>query len=169
MEITSERLIMRPLRVSDRTFFESLYTDSRVIRFCFDPPGPDEIEQKFQSRLYPWTSDSENWLCLVITKKTSGEPVGITGFFLQDGIAEVGFLLSAEHHGRQYGTESLKALIQWTVETCDITAFQAVVTAGNIASERVLEKCGFELIEVEPDAYMIGGKLYADHLYTLVF
>ncbi|SHI29024.1 Acetyltransferase (GNAT) family protein [Vibrio aerogenes CECT 7868] len=169
MEIISERLKMRPLSLSDREFFESLYTDPRVTQFCFDQPEPDEIEQKFQSRLYPWNSDSEHWLCLLISQKNSGEPVGITGFFLQDGIAEVGFLLSAAHHGRQFGTESLKALIQWTVETCEITAFQAVVTEGNIASERVLEKCGFELTEVEPDAYMIGGKLYADHLYTLIF
>ena len=40
-----------------------------------------------------------------------------------------------------------------------------VVTAGNLASERVLQKAGFKLAVKTPDAHSIGGKRYADHIY----
>jgi RimJ/RimL family protein N-acetyltransferase len=54
---------------------------------------------------------SEAWLCLVLCEKASGKSIGVTGFFMDKGIAEVGYLLLPEFHGKQCGTESLKALL----------------------------------------------------------
>jgi len=50
---------------------------------------------------------------------------------------------------------------------CDINEFSAVVTEGNIGSERVLEKCGFTLQRIIPNAYQIGDRMYADHCYRI--
>ncbi|WP_228014178.1 GNAT family N-acetyltransferase, partial [Vibrio sp. OPT46] len=66
-----------------------------------------------------------------------------------------------------FGTESLKALINWASNEQTITAFSAVVTEGNVGSEKVLIKSGFSLKTVAPNAYKIGGKLYADRIYSI--
>lgn len=44
---------------------------------------------------------------------------------------------------------------------------RAVVTDGNVASERVLRKCGFALQHIAANTHCIGGKYFADHVYQL--
>lgn len=39
---------------------------------------------------------------------------------------------------------------------------------GNIGSEKVLTKSGFVLDKIVPNAYEIGGQLYADHIYQRI-
>ena len=99
--------------------------------------------------------------------KSTGKQCGITGFVIENGVAEVGYMLLPECHGNGIGTESLRAVIDWATQQHHIAHYQAVVTAGNIASECVLKKCGFELEKIVPDAYKIGHSLYDDHIYRL--
>ncbi|TON84374.1 GNAT family N-acetyltransferase, partial [Vibrio parahaemolyticus] len=91
-----------------------------------------------------------HWLCLTIFDANTQQPIGITGFVLEEDKAEVGYLLLPEFHGQQFGTETLNALLHWAETTHDILRFSATVTEGNVASERVLTKCGFELSQVIP-------------------
>lgn len=165
MEITTTRLMMTPISQKDWPLFLQLHQEPQVISLCFDEMDVELVKEKFESRLLPWTPNGDTWLCLVITDKLSGEAIGITGFTLVDGVAEVGYLLLPEFHGKQYGTESLAALVEWATTTHQITQYNAVVTEGNIGSERVLIKCGFALHNVVENAYEIGGKWYADHHY----
>nr|WP_317986172.1 GNAT family N-acetyltransferase [Celerinatantimonas diazotrophica] len=167
--VETERLMMVPITIKERALFERLQTDPAVIELCFDRPSDAQLDAKFRSKLVPWQPNQDNWLCLVMTNKESQRAVGITGFSLCEGVAEVGYLLLPEFHGQHYGSESLQGLIDWAVSEHQIYEYQAVVTQGNIASERVLHKCGFRLEQVRMDAYQIGSKLYDDHIYRLSF
>ncbi|MEF1193383.1 GNAT family N-acetyltransferase, partial [Vibrio parahaemolyticus] len=77
------------------------------------------------------------------------------------------YLILPQYHGLGFGSESLKALINWASNEQTITAFSAVVTEGNVGSEKVLIKSGFSLKTVAPNAYKIGSKLYADRIYSI--
>ena len=167
MEILTSRLKMAQITDKDWKLFESLHRDPAVICLCFDEPSLSEIKEKFESRLPSWSKASENWLCLTMTVRETDETIGVTGFHLVDGTAEVGYLILPQYHGLGFGTESLKALINWASDEQSITAFSAVVTAGNVGSERVLIKSGFSLKAVVPNAYEIGGKLYDDRIYSV--
>ncbi|UIP26750.1 GNAT family N-acetyltransferase [Photobacterium sp. TLY01] len=168
MNLETQQLVLDPITETDWALFKALHTIPAVIEKCFDAPSDDELKAKFHARLQAWTPDSGAWLTLVIKEKASGEKVGITGFFVDQGIAEMGYLLMPEFYGKGYGTESLRVVIDWAEEELGLALFRAVVTEGNIASERVLEKCGFRLQEKIPEAYEIGGQLYADHIYQRV-
>ncbi|EPW4453947.1 GNAT family N-acetyltransferase, partial [Vibrio vulnificus] len=61
--------------------------------------------------------------------------------------------------------ESLQALINYSMSEFGIDKYSAVVTEGNIGSEKVLTKVGFVLDRIVPQAYEIDGHLYADHVY----
>jgi len=102
-----------------------------------------------------------------MTESETGADIGVTGFVLKEGVAEVGYLLLPEFSNKGYATESLKGVINKAAKEYDILRYQAVVTEGNSASERVLQKCGFSLNRVEKQAYSIGGTLFDDHIYIL--
>ena len=165
MNIRTARLNMTPLTQQDWPLFHRLHTTPDVIAQCFDPLPDSVLQQKFQQRLVPWNKEAKHWQCLVIRRHDTGQAIGVTGMCLSQGRAEMGYLLLPAFYGQGFGTESLQALTQWAVNTQEITRFKAVVTEGNIASERVLQKIGFQLVETVPDAHSIGGKRYADHIY----
>ena len=167
MIIQTDRLHMAQITTEDWALFQSLNREPEVIRLCFDEPSPSDMKEAFESRLPAWDRDSTHWLCLTITNKETAEKIGVTGFRLDNEVAEVGYLFLPQFHRMGFGTESLKALIQWAMEEQGIQSFQAIVTEGNIGSEKVLTKSGFALQKVVPDAYTIGGKKYADHIYSL--
>lgn len=165
MIIRSARLEMMPLTLVDWPLFYTLHNTPEVIAQCFDPIDDAVLQQKFQQRLVPWHKEAEHWQCLVIRKLASGDAIGVTGMCLSKGRAEVGYLLLPAFYGQGFGSESLQALIQWAVSSQSIIKFKAVVTEGNVASERVLQKIGFQLVKKVSDAHCIGGKRYADHIY----
>ncbi|SJL83892.1 GNAT family N-acetyltransferase [Vibrio palustris] len=167
MEFISNRLIMSKISLIHQSLFHTLHTDPTVISLCFDEPTLAEINAKFESRLKPWDPTSSDWLCLVVTHQCTGEYVGITGFCLKDNIAEVGFMFLPQYQGFGYATESLMALLEYSKQHLGINHYSAVVTEGNVNSERVLVKSGFTLTQIVPDAYEIGGKQYCDHIYHL--
>ena len=167
INIETKRLTLRQLSNEDWILYHELHTNPEIIALCFDERSENDVKSGFESRLPNWTADSEHWLCLVITEKESGNKVGITGFNLANGVAEIGYLLLPCFHDQGYATESLKALLAWSKNIDEIISFNAIVTKGNIGSERVLEKCGFILSRIEKNAYEIRGQLYDDHIYTL--
>lgn len=165
----SSNLIMRKITPNDWSLFERLHQDEDVIKYAFDKPSVEQIRTRFESRLPGWKWGSEHWLCLVIVCKATQQCVGVTGLCLSEESStdvEVGYLLLPEYHGKGFGTESLLALVQYAKREFPISKFSAIVTDGNVASCKVLEKVGFILKEREPNAYQIGGQLYDDLLYT---
>ncbi|WP_197412237.1 GNAT family N-acetyltransferase [Rheinheimera sp. EpRS3] len=167
INIETNRLMLSPLQQQHWPLFLRLHTDPQIVALCFDVPPQDMIRQKFAARLKPWTPDSDNWLGLVVADKVTGAELRVTGLQLQDGVAEVGYLFLPEFCGKGYAAESLQGLINWATDTQQINRYQALVTEGNTASEKVLTKCGFVLKQIVPSAHNIGGKYFADHIYQM--
>ena len=169
MQIDSPRLAYHPISESDWPFFLALNQDREVMRFVADPRDADEIRRvAFDVRLPRWQPGSQHWLCLVLRDKTSGEPVGVSGFIDRgQNCAEVGFLLSAAFHGRGYGSESLRAVCQ-AAFSLGFRRLTATVTAGNLASKAVLEKVGFVQEETRRASYYLNGRWQDDWIFGLL-
>ena len=60
-----------------------------------------------------------------------------------DRMAQVALRLSKDVHGRGYGTESLSAMTGFCFEHTELRRLWTEVDVRNIASCRVLEKCGY--------------------------
>ena len=61
----------------------------------------------------------------------------------KDGIAEIGYGILEEHQGQGYATEAVQAACRWAFLNPDVTSLEAETDAGNAASQRVFQKCGF--------------------------
>ena len=64
---------------------------------------------------------------------------------LGDGIWEIGYHIGAKYTKRGYATEAVKAFLPVIMKRIGISKIAGVCLAENIASQKVLEKCGFVL------------------------
>ncbi|WP_428775257.1 GNAT family N-acetyltransferase [Vibrio sp.] len=168
IHIETSRLLMSQIQQHHWPLFLRLHQEEEVIRYAFDQPSEAEIRSRFDSRLPQWRWGSEHWLCLVIRDSQTEQAIGITGLCISEAETseiEVGYLLLPEFHGCGYGTESLLGLKQYVQDHFPVAAITAIVTDGNVASCKVLEKSGFELAEREKNAYRIGNQVYDDLQY----
>jgi RimJ/RimL family protein N-acetyltransferase len=93
-----------------------------------------------------WASILADPRTLVRTVVVDGSPAGNVMSFDRAGHREVGYWIGREHWGRGVATRALAAF----VEVEPVRPLTGRVAAENVASIRVLEKCGFVLVE-EPD------------------
>lgn len=163
---------LQQITQDDWLFFYSLYQDRQVMKFVSDMQSEDQIRNAFNSRLPLWNENSTHWLCLVIYCQKTNQRMGVTGFKVvsENGnkIAEVGYLIAPEFAGKGVASGTLAKVIAFAIQQLKLTKFRAVVTQGNIGSERVLQKIGFCLTEVISHNFQIGGKSYDDHCFTFI-
>ena len=62
---------------------------------------------------------------------------------IDDGSWEIGYHIAKQFTGHGYATEAVKAFLPAMAKKLNIKEVYGICLAENIASERVLEKCGF--------------------------
>ncbi|WP_263262406.1 GNAT family N-acetyltransferase [Pseudomonas sp. RIT-PI-S] len=165
LELHTERLSFRTLVEADWPLFYRLHREPKTMRYVFGELADAEIRRGFEHRLPAWTPHAEHWLCLVASERGSGQAVGVTGFrIMAPGHAEVGTLLVPEHQGRGYGTDCRQAIIGYARDI-GLESLESTVTDGNVASCRVLEKCGFVFERRVTHAHQIDGQWFDDLIY----
>lgn len=161
----TQRLSFRTLVSTDWPLFLRLHQEPKTMQYVFGEIDEAQIRRGFEHRLPDWGPNSDHWLCLVASLTDTGEAVGVTGLrILSPGHAEVGTLLLPEHQGRGYGTDCRQVIIDYA-RRLGLASLESTVTDGNIASCRVLEKCGFVFARREPRAYQIGEQWFDDLIY----
>jgi RimJ/RimL family protein N-acetyltransferase len=60
-----------------------------------------------------------------------------------NGIVEIGYGILKKYQGKGYATEAVKAISNWAFQKSKIFSIEAETDDKNIASKKVLEKCGF--------------------------
>jgi RimJ/RimL family protein N-acetyltransferase len=90
-----------------------------------------------------WARTLANDSALTWTIVCDGEVAGNIGCWQADGRMLVGYWIGREFWGRGLATEALAEL----GDIVDARPLQAEVVSSNVASIRVLEKCGFTRVE----------------------
>ncbi len=84
-----------------------------------------------------------NW---AITLKDNSKLLGIIGYYRmqpENYRAEIGYMLLPEFHGKGIIPEAVNKLITYGFEDLKLHSIEAVIDPENLASEKVLQKCGF--------------------------
>ncbi len=89
--------------------------------------------------------DQWEWYCIWMIKLKDGAHVGNFSFkgLNADGAVEIGYGINDEYQGQGYATEAVNAAVLWALQQPGVTRVEAETESSNIASQRVLEKCGF--------------------------
>jgi ribosomal-protein-alanine N-acetyltransferase len=144
--LTTERLSLRALRPNDAEALMALYSDPQVLRFLNLAPT-DSAEKALG--LINWFNDLfEQQIGVQWAFTQSGEDRligtgGAYGWDRDNRRVDIGYHILPALWGRGYATEAARAVVQWCFDHLDVHRVQADCTEGNIASERVMLKCGF--------------------------
>ena len=85
------------------------------------------------------------WYAIWMIELRDGTHIGELCFkgLDSDGIVEIGYGIMEKYQEHGYATEAVKALSAWAFQEPKVTAIEAEIEDKNIASKKVLEKCGF--------------------------
>ena len=153
MTIETARLVMRLHQAGDFDASAAMWADPEVVRHISGVPSSRE---QSWSRILRY---SGHWTLLnygywLVEERETGEFVGEVGFSdyhraIQpslDGMPELGWVLERHAQGKGYATEAVQASLQWAkTHFAPSTQIASMITAENVASLRVAEKCGFRL------------------------
>src|SRR3954464_13134429 len=146
MILTTERLVLRPRETWDSAALFAILGDREAMRFWGRPAITrlavvDEVIAEQQIA-------TAEGLCHYWTITEKGEAVGSVDLSLiQDGAAELGFLVRRDHWGRGLASEAAAAVAGHGLKDIGLRRIVAVVQNENIPAVRVLEKIGFRQVE----------------------
>ena len=140
--IETERLILRPLILSDIPSLKKWMMDSSIYTFWGKGPGKAE---KNPELLFEKPERPVKSFHLGIAEKAGNEVIGDIWVYRieNDRMAEIALRLSKEKQGRGYGTEALSAMTEFCFENTELQRLWTKADVRNTASARILEKCGY--------------------------
>lgn len=143
--IKTDRLILRPLTDNDAAeMFKNWTWDERVSRYCRWHPHKTIEETKQLLKMYKAQAESGFDYRWGIELKSNGTLIGVIDVIdlsEDEKTAEVGYVLAFDYWNNGYLTESLKAVIAELFDN-GVETVIADHHIENIASGRVMEKCG---------------------------
>ncbi|HUO87118.1 MAG TPA: GNAT family protein [Thermoanaerobaculia bacterium] len=108
---------------------------------------------------YQWIvevdGDAAGWLTLVISN-------------WEHGLAEVGYALATNFQGRGVMTRALDALLDDVFAHTPLERIEARCAVDNLASRRVLEKCGFHREGLLRSYFRLHGRRVDNLLYAVL-
>ncbi|PKP31414.1 MAG: GNAT family N-acetyltransferase [Bacteroidetes bacterium HGW-Bacteroidetes-17] len=167
MQFQLDKCILRPWQMSDANSL-AMYANNRKIA--------DNLRDEFP---YPYTlHDARTWLefalggnqNLLFAIEVDSKAVGGIGLIHKTDVyrksAEIGYWLGEPYWYKGIMTESINFLVKHTFAHTEIIRIYAGVFENNIASARVLTKCGFKLESVHHQAIIKNGKIMNELIYS---
>ena len=140
--LTTERLVLRPLRVSDADALHSIFADEDAMTWWSSGPH-ESVEETLayisQNCEPPY---SPTWAITI-----AGNDTAIGWVVLlprRDGVREIGYILSRDNWGSGIAKEAASRVIEHGFDELKLRRIFADADPDNLASCGLLERLGFE-------------------------
>lgn len=123
---------------------------------ALSPAERAEVSPDWLARVRSMTT-ADPWMHgFAATDRVNGATIGACAFKGPpdlEGVVEIAYMVDPAHQGHGYATEASQALIAFAFGSGVVRVIRAHTKSGNLASERVLAKCGFEFAGevIDPD------------------
>ncbi|MBQ3080487.1 MAG: GNAT family N-acetyltransferase [Clostridia bacterium] len=169
--IETDRLVLRKLEMRDAPDMFEYSRDPLVAKHVLWDAQTSVSESRgyirYMLRKYR-SGEPSSW---GIEEKASGKIIGTIGYMWyqrENNSCEVGYSLARAHWGRGYMTEALKAVIAYSFKTLRIHRVEAQHETDNLASGRVMEKCGMTKEGTLRGRLYNKGKYVDVHVYSIL-
>ncbi len=154
--LLTERLLIRPFTVEDAPFILRLLNEPSFIENITDK-GVRTLGQAAdyltEGPLASYQARGHGlWM---VQHRVTGSPMGMCGLIKRDALPELdlGYAFVPEFWGLGYAREAAEACVTWGGDALSLKGLLAIVSVGNGASIRLLEKLHFHrtgAMEVAP-------------------
>jgi len=162
--IETDRLIIRPMTVSDVPALKKWMPDRSIYTYWGKGPAKTEINPEL---MFEKTERPAKSFHLGIADKKNNEVIGDLYVYLieNDRMGQIAIRLAKDEQGKGYGTEALLAMSRFCFKNTQLQRLWTKVDVRNIASWKMLEKCGYKreglirqgkMVNVWCDYYIYG-------------
>lgn len=151
--LNTDRLWLRPLKVTDAKELARIYADPEVARYiggdALDLSGTHEQVTRFAAE---WANRGVGQSAVL--EKSSKQLIGRIGLHYWDiwGELELGYVLQAESQGKGYAAEGASAWINWAENNLKQEYLIAVINPQNKPSIGLAQRLGFEFFRTDVTA-----------------
>ncbi len=168
----TDRLVLRRIEPDDVGQLLARRNDPEVARFeTWTLPFPAERMQEIVDAVVAMGEprDGEWWMA-AIDERSTGASIGEVAVRLGFGgrSAEIGYTLEPGSWGRGYATEAVDAMLDHLFDAVGVSRVSAMLHPDNVASARVLERCGFLHEGRTRGSYWVGDEQSDDLLYGML-
>lgn len=145
--LTTERLVLRPWRASDREPFAAMNADPEVMEF-FEATLTREESEAFADRIERGFEEHGGWGWFVIEHRASGAFLGFGGLARVRFEAhftpavEIGWRLARAAWGHGYATEAAREVVRFAFEELGLDEVVAFAVPANERSVAVMRRLG---------------------------
>ena len=170
-ELTGDRIRLRGHRDTDVDALYALHADPRVMRYWSFPAWTGRAQA--QARLADAMSgrDADRKLCWAIAGRDDDRLIGGVTLFAIDrdqGRAEIGYVLHADHWRRGLAREALQLALAHAFDALDLRRIEADIDPRNSASCALAERMGFVREGVLHERWCVADELQDSALYGLL-
>lgn len=159
--LTTSRLILRPLRLSDASRIQELFPHWEIVQYLATVipwPYPDDGARQFLSRILTdmEQGDRYGW---AITLKEDGDDqlIGVIDLFPNNPDDNRGFWIGVPYQRQGYMIEAVTAVNDFAFDTLALPRLILNNAEPNIASHRLKEKSGAAITDIADDVPFVGG------------
>lgn len=171
-DIETERLIIRAFRSEDIDSMMRNWISDEDIQGMYGEPAyktREEVEKLLGTYIRNYQSGC--YFRWGIFEKDSGECIGMIAYFLVDthnNFGEIEYCIGKEFQGKGYATEACRAVIDYGFDRIGFNKVQICVRPANVASNKVIDKCGFTYEGTLRDYFHINGKYEGRKYYSIL-
>ncbi|QNF32094.1 GNAT family N-acetyltransferase [Adhaeribacter swui] len=147
--LETERLTIAPAALTDKEFFFALLNSRNWLQFIGDRgiKTVQDAENYIRNSLIKSYQEKGFGLYKVLLKPTN-EPIGICGFLKRDYLdsVDIGYAILPTYEGKGYTLEAATAIMEYGKTQLGLQIVYGITTEVNLASRRILEKLGLQLI-----------------------
>jgi ribosomal-protein-alanine N-acetyltransferase len=171
LPIVTKRLVLRRYAHADTSDVLGFVSHPSVAKILSERiPATKEGVRKYidlQNSYQPFEKDKV--FEIAIERKEDGKVIGLLGLIRQDQEqGEIGCALGVEYRGQGYGTEAIKAMIDYGFNSLGLHRIHADTSTDNIASCRIMERLGMRQEGLLKGAVYEQGKWVDRHVYAML-
>ena len=140
--IKTERLVLRPLRVSDADEMARVLADDSLYAFTGgEPPTVSELANRYEQQTAGSGTPGEYWCNWIIRVGSRGRAVGFVQATVVGERADLAWVLGARDQGCGFATEAVMAVCDWLTGRT-VRRIEAHIHPRHEASQAVAQRTG---------------------------
>ena len=155
-ELTTDRLVLTPLRIDDATEMVGVLSSNAIYSFTGgNPPEIEELRGLYRSQVSGPPLGAELWHNWIIRLLDAGGAIGLVQATVIDNSADVAWIVAPAWQRRGYAQEAANAMCDWLRLHGTVT-ITAHIHPDHTASNRVAAAVGLHATdEVDPDGEIV--------------